>query len=271
VQVRCEEGVAIHIGSKLCVCAREGAGEASAGELIGQPLSRESRLSFGATQAYDQHHAVSGTLGDRFLLYRIETMVAEQLTMSRLQPGAVTDIRQRLAIAVADLFASLPDPLPERITMNDPEYASLSDVIREVIKLRGGVMRDRVHREIDDVLDPEDPARLARALQQLFAGLCLIGVNRAEAVALIEQIAYDSAPKLRLKAFNALTDAWQKTRDVANAIKLPTTTTKRALEDLMAQGLALRDEDKADDETGDLINGKTGSKSGGAHCWKLAR
>ena len=139
------------------------------------------------------------------------------------------------------------------------------DVIREVIKLRGGVMRDRVHREIDDVLDPEDPARLARALQQLFAGLCLIGVNRAEAVALIEQIAYDSAPKLRLKAFNALTDAWQKTRDVANAIKLPTTTTKRALEDLMAQGLALRDEDKADDETGDLINGKTGSKSGGAH------
>ena len=32
MQVRCDEGVAIHIGPKPCACAREGAGEASAGE-----------------------------------------------------------------------------------------------------------------------------------------------------------------------------------------------------------------------------------------------
>ena len=44
MQVRCDEGVAIHIGRKPCVCAREGAGEASAGERIGQPLSRESQI-----------------------------------------------------------------------------------------------------------------------------------------------------------------------------------------------------------------------------------
>jgi hypothetical protein len=138
---------------------------------------------------------------------------------------------------------------------------SLSNGIRTVIKLRGGVMRDRVRREIDDVLDPEGPARLALALQQLFAGLFLIGVNRVEAAALIEQIAYDSAPKLRLKALHALTHSWQRTRDVANAIKLPTTTTKRALEDLMAQGLAVRDEDSENEAE---------SKSGGAHRWKLA-
>ena len=48
MQVRCDEGVAIHIGPKPCVCAREGAGEASAGERIGQPLSRESRIIPGA-------------------------------------------------------------------------------------------------------------------------------------------------------------------------------------------------------------------------------
>jgi hypothetical protein len=48
VQVRCDEGVAIHIGPKPCVCAREGAGEASAGERIGQPLSRESHVIPGA-------------------------------------------------------------------------------------------------------------------------------------------------------------------------------------------------------------------------------
>ena len=41
MQVRCNEGVATHIGPEPCVCLREEAGEASAGECIGQPSSRE--------------------------------------------------------------------------------------------------------------------------------------------------------------------------------------------------------------------------------------
>jgi len=42
VKVHCNEGLANHIGPEPCVCIREDAGEASAGECIGQPLSRES-------------------------------------------------------------------------------------------------------------------------------------------------------------------------------------------------------------------------------------
>ena len=41
MQVHYDEGVAIHIGPKPCVVIREGKGEASAGERLGQPLSRE--------------------------------------------------------------------------------------------------------------------------------------------------------------------------------------------------------------------------------------
>jgi len=48
VEVRCDEGLAIRIGPEPCVCIREGAGEASAGESIGQPLSRESLKVSGA-------------------------------------------------------------------------------------------------------------------------------------------------------------------------------------------------------------------------------
>jgi hypothetical protein len=48
VQVRRNEGVAIHIGPKPCAGIREDVGEASAGERIGQPLSRESDKSQGA-------------------------------------------------------------------------------------------------------------------------------------------------------------------------------------------------------------------------------
>jgi hypothetical protein len=42
VKVHCDEGVANHIGPEPCVCAREGRGEASVGESIGQPLSLEN-------------------------------------------------------------------------------------------------------------------------------------------------------------------------------------------------------------------------------------
>jgi hypothetical protein len=48
VQVRCDEGVATHIGLEPCVDAREGAGEASAGEYTGQPLSRDRKIVPGA-------------------------------------------------------------------------------------------------------------------------------------------------------------------------------------------------------------------------------
>ena len=42
MQVHCDEGVAVHIGPEPCAGVREGVGEASAGDRIGQPLSRES-------------------------------------------------------------------------------------------------------------------------------------------------------------------------------------------------------------------------------------
>jgi hypothetical protein len=48
VKVRYDEGVAIRIGPEPCVTTREGGGEASAGERMGQPWSRESLQVPGA-------------------------------------------------------------------------------------------------------------------------------------------------------------------------------------------------------------------------------
>ena len=45
MQVRYDEGVAIHVGPEPCTVVREDRGEASVGERAGQPLSRESHLS----------------------------------------------------------------------------------------------------------------------------------------------------------------------------------------------------------------------------------
>lgn len=44
MQVRYDEGVANHIGPEPCGVIREGGGEASAGERIGQPLSLEKHF-----------------------------------------------------------------------------------------------------------------------------------------------------------------------------------------------------------------------------------
>ena len=45
MQVHCDEGVANHIDPAPCVAVREDSSEASAGERIGQPLSRERTFS----------------------------------------------------------------------------------------------------------------------------------------------------------------------------------------------------------------------------------
>ena len=61
MQVHYGEGVAIHIGPEPCAGLREGVGEASVGECIGQPLSREIVVNQGA----DVVHLTEGETGRR--------------------------------------------------------------------------------------------------------------------------------------------------------------------------------------------------------------
>jgi hypothetical protein len=61
VKVHCDEGIATHIGPKPCAGVREDSGEASAGERIGQPLSREIGLIPGA----DGVHMSEGEMDGR--------------------------------------------------------------------------------------------------------------------------------------------------------------------------------------------------------------
>ena len=49
MRVRHDEGVANHIGPEPCVGVSDGVGEASVGERIGQPLSRDSYTSRAPT------------------------------------------------------------------------------------------------------------------------------------------------------------------------------------------------------------------------------
>ena len=64
MQVHFGEGLATHTGPEPCVDVREDGGEASAGEFIGQPLSREIVMVPGAavvckTEGNTHEHAIA--------------------------------------------------------------------------------------------------------------------------------------------------------------------------------------------------------------------
>ena len=82
MEVHYDEGIAIYIGPEPCVGLREGVGEASAGECIGQPLSRVRFLVPGAdtvavvegnTHGHDIASARAARCGRR--TWRVQTLL----------------------------------------------------------------------------------------------------------------------------------------------------------------------------------------------------
>jgi hypothetical protein len=145
--------------------------------------SGKAGLLFASTQKYDLYHAVIGTLGDRFLLTRLDPAGGQQFNDYFKHIGKATKaMRDELAAAVAGLFAGLPDPMPEPPFFSADELAKLKETVMLAIRLRAGVERDRIRREIEAVYDPEGPARLALSLERLFAGLVVIGLDRPRAM-----------------------------------------------------------------------------------------
>ena len=96
MQVHYDEGVAIHIGPEPCVGVREDGDEASVGEGIGQPLSRES-LDPGAD-------AVSSAEGNTFRTHHRKVRAARRgrrtwhvQTLLAREPGDLAIDRSAIA------------------------------------------------------------------------------------------------------------------------------------------------------------------------------
>ena len=60
MEVRYDEELATHVGPEPCAGVREDIGEASAGEHIGQPLSRETVVIPGADAVYSSEGNMDG-------------------------------------------------------------------------------------------------------------------------------------------------------------------------------------------------------------------
>ena len=197
-------------------------------------------LLFGCTRVYDSYYGVIGELGDRFLLCRIEPN-EKQFLHAIKHANRAAQLRAQLVQAVTKLFAA---PLPAPRDISDKEIRWLDDILQIAVRLRGGVKRDYRTRELEDIYGAEGPARFGKALERLLSGLDCLGVKRSAARKVIRTVAFDSVPPNRLRVHRYLkkiNPAWVDTSIIANAVELPTTTTRRALEELVVYGLAKRD------------------------------
>jgi hypothetical protein len=127
--------------------------------------------------------------------------------------------------------------------------------------MRGAIERDRHSREMEMVLGAEGTGRIGLALERLLSGLDALGVDRSDAMGVVRAVALDSVPPVRRRAYEFLDQqrdvigfVAQKTSQVAKAIRLPTNTARRALEDLTAY---------------DLVERNPGGKQGKADMWVI--
>ena len=206
----------------------------------GKEVHWRGRLGFvaGVTPIIDVHHAVHQVLGERFLLFRSSQPDRREMALIAMRGrGHETEMRQGLREVMARFAAGLscdcPPPMPESY---EGCLASLADVVSTA---RSGVIRDQRNRDLTLAPEPEAPARLAKQLAAITLAHAII--RGAEQVADVDyrfafKVARDCIPSVRLLVMDVLARAtdYVSTSAIAAVVKYPTTTVRRALEDLAA-------------------------------------
>lgn len=213
----------------------------------GQTLHWAGQVGFigGCTPVIDTAHAVMAAMGERFLLFRPPVPDGREQVRSAVGRKRLTsEMRAELAHAVAGVFA-VPPIAPE---LPDSEIDNIAALACLVVQARSSVIRDGYSREIELVPGAEAPARIGQVLGQMFSGLQALGLDRDTAWWLVAKIGMDCIPALRRQALELLADSGEiTTADVATWLKHPTTTVRRALEDLNAYGVVHRIKGNRDD------------------------
>jgi hypothetical protein len=200
-------------------------------------LSWKGRVGFvgGCTPTIDRHHAVMGAMGERFTLYRLPDVDPDVQAREALRhSGRERTMRAELAQAARAVLTDLNQPRDR----DDRETDQLIALATLVVKARSAVERDGYSREIELVPGSEAPTRLVVVLDRLLAGLDAIGCDRAEAFRVVTKAALDGIPALRLAVLTTLeAEDDLGTNTIAEAVRHPAQTTRRALEDLVAHAL----------------------------------
>jgi len=210
----------------------------------GRTLAWSGKVGFigGCTPAIDSHHAVMGSLGERFVLFRLPDFDQDAQARRALEHlGSERRMRDELAAAVRVAL----DVVDQDALVATPDAALREELVKLstlAVRCRSDVERDGYSREITLIPEAEAPARLALVLLRLWNGLLAIGANEATTRHLVTKCALDSMPQLRRQVLEELIRRGRlTTAQIAELIGYPTSTTRRGCEDLAGHGVLDRE------------------------------
>jgi hypothetical protein len=232
--------------AKLLAALREvydGRWDREVGAEGGQVLTWKGRIAVvgAVTTAWDAHHAVVSSMGDRFVLIRMDSTTGRVRAGRQAigNTGSEPVMRAELAEAVAGVLAGMS---PETVQISDAETDVLLAAADLVTLARTGVEYD-YRGDVIDAHAPEMPTRFAKQLAQIIRGAAALGIERPEAVRLAIRCARDSMPPLRLAIINDLAEhPHSTTAGVRLRVDKPRATVDRQLQALHTLGIVAVDE-----------------------------
>jgi hypothetical protein len=223
----------------------DGRWERNVGSDGGQSITWEGRIVIvgACTTAWDTAHGVVSTMGDRFVIKRIDsdTEAGRMAAGARAlrNTGSEIRMRQELAKAVGGVVASAnTDDIP----LTSDENGELLRAANVVTRARTGVVLN-YQGEVINAHAAEMPTRFAKQLQQIVRGGVAVGMNREYAMVLALGCARDSIPPLRREILlDIAKHPNSRPGDTRKRINKPWTTAKREMDALNYIGILVCDE-----------------------------
>jgi hypothetical protein len=209
-------------------------------------------LIAACTPVYDSHYGVIGSMGERFVLYRSDSMNGEKMGLQAQKIVGQEDVMR------SEIRESVHKFINQFESLENVHTEKNQDVNTMIISLACfcAFARCPVERDYKQCIKylpiPEGTPRLVKQFMQIGMGLALAhGKNSIDdqVYETIKKIGRDLISAQRLAVLKHLWDhrafeflnGWEKTKDVSTAVNMPTATARLTLEDLMVVGALNRD------------------------------
>lgn len=215
-------------------------------KVFGNGITKEyydihSSILFASTNAIERYYSMYSNLGQRMLFIRPKTDPKKARRKAAVNRDKLEPMRAELHSIMMRFIKSTierigANGLPEIDEELSEELGLLCDFLARA--------RTQIHHdfkgEIDEIPEPEFPTRLINTISRLCQVHALIN-GREETtrqdLQLGIRLVLDNIPTVRWQILNAMSEEWATTSSIAKEAGLPTSPTKRVLDELFALGV----------------------------------